>query len=173
MHQGRGSCNTLIAGKDQVATVRSVPFQQGLQVTFAHEGLVGQKDERRVVLGGKSFDSPAQGRGESVPPIRVQNDMGSGRLGLIPVAPLEGPNHNPNRVAGRRGCGDGAGQQALAAMLEEELGESHAPALAGGQNHAGDPHSRSVKRRRLARSTTGAKVSVWGRMTLMPAVVGR
>lgn len=173
MHQGRGSCNTLVAGKDEVATVGEAPFQQGFQVALPHEGLVGQKDEGRVVPGGKSLDSPAQGRGESLPPIRVHDDMGSGRLGLIPVTPLEGPDHDPHRVADLGRGGNGTGQQALAAMPEEELGESHAPALAGGQYHAGDPHSRSVKRRRLARSTTGAKVSVWGRMTLMPAVVGR
>ena len=173
MHQGRGSYNTLVAGKDQVATVREVPFQQGFQVTFPHEGLVGQKDERRVVLGRKSLDSPAQGRGESFLPAWVHHDRGTGGFSLIPVTPLEGPDHDPHRVADLGRGGDGTGQQALAAMPEQELGESHAPALAGGQYNAGDPHSRSVKRRRLARSTTGAKVSVWGRMTLMPAVVGR
>lgn len=173
MHQRGGSRHAFVAGKDEVATVREVPFQQGLQVALLHEGLVGQKDDCRAELGRKSLDSPAQGRGESLPPFRVHDDPGSGRLSLIPVTPLEGPDHDPDRVAGLGGGGDGAGQKAPAAMPEEEFGESHAPALAGGQNHAGDPHSRSVKRRRLDRSTTGAKVSAWGRMTLMPAVVGR
>ena len=173
MHQCRSSQNTFVAGKDEVATVREVPFQQGFQVALPHEGLIGEKDDCRTELGRKSLDSPAQGRGEAFLPAWVHDDLRSGRLGFGPVPPRVGPDHDPDRVADLGGGGDGTGQKALAAMPEEELGESHAPALAGGQNHAGDPHSRSVKRRRLARSTTGAKASVWGRMILMPAVVGR
>ena len=173
MHQGRGSQHVLVAGKDQVAPVREVPLQQGLQVALLHEGLIGQKDERSGVLGRKSLDSPAQGRGESLPPVRVHHYTASGGLGLGAVAPVVGADHDPYRVADLGGGGGGASQKAPAAMPEEELGESHAPAFAGGQNHPGDLHRRSVRRRRLAKSTTGAKVSVWGRMTRMPAVVGR